>query len=175
MSLMDSLGYEVTPQSGFRRRFVELATNETLSRLIARSAMPLDRLMLRSTSGRVTATSVMTGFPVLWLTTRGARSSQPRVVPLLGIPTPSRNLAVFGTNFGGERSPGWVHNLLARPQAVVEWRGNRVDVSAEQLDLAAQEPIWETAIAVYPSYANYRTKAAHRTIRVFELAEREDR
>ncbi len=169
MSLIDALGYEVRPQAGWRRRFSEVATNDVLSAFIAKTAMPLDRVMLRATQGRSTATSLMAGFPVLWVTTTGARSRQPREVPLLGIPTPSRNLALLGTNFGGERSPGWVHNLLAHPEALVGWRGNQAEVTAMQLGPAQQEPIWETAIAAYPTYANYRKRAAHRTIRVFEL------
>ena len=52
MSLMDTLGYTITPQSGLRGRFADLATNETMNALIARTAMPLDRLMLRATGGR---------------------------------------------------------------------------------------------------------------------------
>jgi deazaflavin-dependent oxidoreductase (nitroreductase family) len=169
MSLMGALGYEVTPQSGLRRRFAEAATNETMSALIAKTAMPLDRLMLRGTAGRWTATSLVAGFPVLWLTTTGSRSRQPRVVPLLGIPTPSKNLAVLGTNFGRERTPAWVHNLVAHPEAVAEWRSNAAAVAAVQLEPHEQEPIWKTAIAAYPNYSNYRTSAAHRTVRVFEL------
>ena len=169
MSLMDTLGYTITPQSGLRGRFADLATNETMSALIARTATPLDRLMLRATGGRMTATSVVAGLPVLWVTTTGARSGHRRDVPLLGIPTPSRNLALLGTNFGGERTPGWVHNLLENPDAVVAWRDNRADVTAVALEPEQQEPIWETAIAAYPNYADYRQKAAHRTIRVFEL------
>lgn len=169
MSLMDMLGYTVVPQSGLRRRFSEVATNETMSALIARSAMPLDRLMLRVTAGRATATSFMTGFPVLWVTTTGARSGRPREVPLLGIPTPTRNLALLGTNFGGADTPGWVHNLLADPEAVVAWRDNRAEVTAARLDPAQEEPVWEAAIAAYPNYANYRQRAAHRNIHAFEL------
>jgi deazaflavin-dependent oxidoreductase (nitroreductase family) len=169
MSLIDVLGYEVRPQTGLRRRFADLATNEAMSALIARTATPLDRLVLKGTGGRSTATAIMAGFPVLWLTTTGAKSKQPREVPLLGIPTPSRNLAVLGTNFGGDRSPAWVHNLIAHPNVVAGWRGNEASVTAVQLSPEAQEPIWQTAIAAYPDYANYRSKAAHRTIRVFEL------
>jgi deazaflavin-dependent oxidoreductase (nitroreductase family) len=172
MSLMDALGYEVRPQDGLRRRFSELATNETLNALIAKTAMPLDRVVLRASSGRWTATAFMAGFPVLWLTTLGAKSKQPRRVPLLGIPTQTRNLAVLGTNFGGERTPGWVHNLIDHPEAVAEWRDNTAPVTAVQLEPERQEPIWERAIAIYPNYANYRVKADHRLIRVFELVER---
>lgn len=169
MSLMDTLGYAVTPQSGLRRRFVELATNETMSELMARAAMPLDRLVVRATGGRMTASSFMAGLPVLWVTTIGARSGRTRDVPLLGIPTPARNLALLGTNWGGEQTPGWVHNLLANPEAVVEWRDKRAEVTAERLDIEQQAPVWDAAIAAYPNYANYREKAAHRTIHVFEL------
>ncbi len=169
MSLIHVLGYEVRPQSGVRRRFAEVATNEAMSSMIARTAMPLDRLVLKATGGRATATSIMAGFPVLWLTTTGAKSRQPREVPLLGIPTPSHELAVFGTNFGRARTPGWVHNLLAHPEVVAKWRTNSALVTAVPLPPDAQEPIWQTAIAAYPNYANYRTKAAHRTVHVFEL------
>lgn len=169
MSLIDSLGYDVRPQTGLRRRFSEVASNEVMSALIARTAMPLDRAMRRATQGRSTATALMAGFPVLWVTTTGAKSRMPREVPLLGIPTPARNLALLGTSFGSERTPGWVHNLLAHPKAVAEWRDNRADVTAVPLEPEQQEPIWKTAIAVYPNYADYREKAAHRAIRVFEL------
>lgn len=172
MSLMNALGYEVKPQDGLRRRFAEVATTEVMSALIARATAPLDRVVLSTTGGRWTATAVVAGFPVLWLTTTGAKSGQPRQVPLLGIPTPSANLAVLGTNFGGERTPAWVYNLVAHPEAVAEWRSNAVPVTAVQLDLERQEPIWEKAIAAYPNYANYRAKADHRTIRVFELVGR---
>ena len=123
----------------------------------------------------MTATSIVAGFPVLWVTTTGARSKQPRKVPLLGIPTPSRNLALLGTNFGGERTPSWVHNLVTHPEAIAEWRDNTAHVTAIQLDPEQQEPIWETAIAAYPSYANYREQAGHRSIRVFELVGRAGR
>jgi deazaflavin-dependent oxidoreductase (nitroreductase family) len=173
MSLMDELSYEFRPQHGPRRTFSDLATNQVMSALIAKSVMPLDRFMLRATSGRWTATAFMAGFPVLWLTTTGAKSKQTRQVPLLGIPTPSRNLAVIGTNFGGERTPGWVHNLVAHPEAVAEWRDNAAVVTAVLLEPEHQEPIWETAIAAYPNYANYRARADHRTIRVFELVRRD--
>jgi len=128
--------------------------------------------VLRSTGGRWTATALVAGFPVLWLTTTGARPHQPREVPLVGIPTPARNLAVLGTNRGGERTPGWVHNLIAHPEAVAVWRDNRAEVTAVLVEPEAQEPIWETAIAAYPNFANYRSMAAHRTIRVFELLAR---
>lgn len=173
MSLMDALGCAVTPQPGLHGRFSQLAANESVSALIARVALPLDRTVQRATGGRQTATSLVSGFPLLWVTATGVKSLQPRTVPLLGIPTPSRNLALIGTNFGRERTPGWVHNLLAHPEATAEWRDNRADVMAVQLQAKEQEPIWEAAIAAFPAYANYRRWAAHRTIQVFELVGRD--
>ncbi len=166
---MDALGYEVRPQSGLRRRFVEAATNETLNAVVATVAMPLDRFVYRGTGGRWSATAILAGFPLLWLTTTGAKSRQPREVPLLGIPTPSRNLAVIGTDFGRERTPGWVHNLLAHPEVIAKWRHSTANVTAIRLEPEAQEPVWEEAIAAYPNYGIYRDKVAHRSIHVFEL------
>ena len=173
MPLMTALGYEIEPPTGLRRRFVEFASNEVVSAFFAKNALPIDKLVLRATSGRSSATALLAGFPVLWLTTTGAKSKQPRQVPLLGIPTPSRNLAVLGTNFGGERTPGWVHNLVVHPDAVAQWRDNTAQVTAVQLEPEQQEPIWETAVTAYPGYARYRERANHRAIRVFELVRRD--
>ncbi len=169
MSLIDVLGYEVRPQTGLRRRLSEVVATEPMSELVAKVAMPLDRMTLRATRGRATAASFLTGLPVLWVTTTGAKSGRPHEVPLLGIPTPGRKLALIGTSFGAERSPAWVHNLLAHPRAVIAWRSSRTEVEAVRVEPDRQEPIWEAAIAAYPAFGNYRERASHRTIHVFEL------
>ena len=169
MGLMVDLGYVVSPQSGLRRRFVEVAAHEPLATFISKTATPLDRWMFKLSSGRVTSTALLTGFPVLWVTTIGAKSGQRREVPLLGIPTPDANLALFGTNFGQSNTPGWVHNIRANPDVEIGWRDTATKATADLMSVDAAEPVWDTAAAAYPNYANYRKKAAHRSISVFEL------
>lgn len=169
MGLMNDLGYQVEPQSGARRWFVETVVHEPMATLIAKTARPFDRWTFKLSSGRTTATALFTGFPVLWVTSIGAKSGQPREVPLLGIPTPDENLALFGTNFGQLNTPGWVFNVLANPDVELRWRDVTASASAHVMSEDAAEPVWETAAAAYPNYAKYRKKADHRTISVFEL------
>ncbi len=62
----------------------------------------IDRPLLRLTRGRL---SFASGYPVLLLTTTGAKSGKPRTIPLLYIER-GDSLAVIGTRFGSTRHPG---------------------------------------------------------------------
>ena len=61
------------------------------------------------------------------LTTTGARTGQPRTVPVLGRAT-ADGFAVIASNFGQRRHPGWYHNLRASPggSVAVAERSRRV-------------------------------------------------
>src|SRR5919107_3023866 len=73
--------------------------------LFARLAHRIDRPVYRLTRGRHTFANLVSGIPVVMLTTTGARSGQPRTVPVLGLPT-DEGLAVIASNFGQRRHPG---------------------------------------------------------------------
>jgi hypothetical protein len=55
--------------------------------LFARVLARIDRPVYRSTRGRDTFASLLSGIPVVMRTTTGARSGQPRKAPVLGLPT----------------------------------------------------------------------------------------
>src|SRR5437588_6610141 len=55
--------------------------------LFARVLHRIDRPVFRLTRGRHTLASLLSGLPVVMLTSRGARSGRPRTVPVLGLPT----------------------------------------------------------------------------------------
>src|ERR1700747_1928172 len=86
--------------------------------MFARAAPRIDRPVYRLTRGRHTFASLLSGIPVVMLTTTGARSGQLRTVPVLGLPT-SDGLAVIASNFGQHQHPGWYHNLRANPEGSV--------------------------------------------------------
>src|SRR5689334_16660316 len=98
------------------RRF---ASSGPGSWLFARVAHRMDRPVFRWTRGRHTVGSLLTGLPVVMLTTTGARSGQQRTVPILGLPTGDGGLAVIASNFGQPKQPGWFYNLRARPEGDV--------------------------------------------------------
>lgn len=169
MGLIAELGVIVKPDTAWRLQMFKLAMREPLASLVAAWTRPIDELVFRCSRGRTTMTGVISGFPVIWLMTTGAKSGSTRRTPLLGIPTAAGNLAVFGTNFGKESTPGWVYNLRASPTADVEYRGKTVAVHARFMGPDEVESVWDTASASAPTFARYRAIISNRTVSIFEL------
>lgn len=168
MGLASRLGYRPGDQNLIQRWVIALASTRLVSAIARRVLPSLDRFALRITGGRSTVTSVMSGLPVLWLTTRGAKTGTERTVPLLGFPH-AEDLALLGTHFGSAATPGWVHNLEASPEARVSFGDNEIGVRARPARPSETSAIWEMAAVAYPGYQNYAGRASHRSIRVFVL------
>lgn len=113
---------------------------------------PLDRMLIRRSSGRVA--SRLYGLPVLLLTTTGAKSGRPRTTPLLYV-REGADFVVTGTNFGQPAHPAWTGNLLSDPAATIEVGPERIPVTAELAGQAAWDRLWPRLLAVYPGYADY--------------------
>src|ERR1700736_2824352 len=115
-----STSYE---QAGAFQRFMRrFAASGPGSWMFARVLHHIDRPVYRLTRGRHTLASLLSGLPVVMLTTTGARSGMPRTVPVLGLPTPD-GLVVIASNYGSPRHPGWYHNLRANPEGQVSVGG----------------------------------------------------
>jgi deazaflavin-dependent oxidoreductase (nitroreductase family) len=136
--------------------------------LFARVLHRIDRPVHRLTGGRYTFASLVSGIPVVMLTTKGAKSGQPRTVPVLGIPTEGE-VAIIASNFGQYRHPGWYHNLRAHPDAEVVVDGSRRRVRAVEADGERRIEIWQEGLRVYPGFGQYERRASHRRISVFVL------
>jgi deazaflavin-dependent oxidoreductase (nitroreductase family) len=105
------------------------------------------------------------------LTTTGAKSGQPRTVPVLGIPTEG-GVAVIASNFGQRRHPAWYHNLRAYPEAEVAVDGSRRRVRAIEAEGERRDRIWQEGVRIYPGLGQYERRASHRRISVFVLEPR---
>ena len=136
--------------------------------LFARVLHRIDRFVFRTTGGRRTATSVISGLPVVMLTTTGARTGLPRTVPVLGFPV-GDDIAIAAGNFGRPEPPGWCVNLRREPRAQLVVRGRQRAVVAEELAGAARQEVWGRAIEILPAAAAYERRAGGRTIAVFLL------
>lgn len=168
MGLATDLGYERSQQHLLQRWIIALVSTRPMSAINRRVLPPIDRWMLRLTRGRSTLTSLGSGLPVIWLSTIGAKSKKRRTVPLLAFPV-SGHLAILGTHFGSQSTPGWVHNLEAEPMAEVEYRQRSARVRARPADPGESDVVWDVAATAYPGYRHYAGRAAHRVIRVFVL------
>ena len=136
--------------------------------LFARVLHRIDRPVYRLTGGRHTFASWLSGIPVVMLTTTGARSGQPRTVPVLGLPT-DEGLVVIASNFGQDQHPAWYHNLRANPEGSVALDGQSRRFRAVEVDGDRRRRIWEEGLRVYPGWSQYERRAANRQIAVFVL------
>lgn len=152
-----------------RRLLLRFAASPPGAWIFARVLQRLDEPVLRLTGGRATLASLLAGLPVVVLTTTGARSGQPRSVPLVGLPVGQNAYAVIASNFGQHHHPAWSHNLRARPEAELTISGRSRSVRATIAEGERREAIWRQALRVYPGYADYARRASHREIVVWVL------
>ena len=156
-------------QANFVQKFLRrFAASGPGSWLFARIMHRIDRPVYRLTRGRYTFASLLSGIPVVMLTTTGAKSGQPRTVPVLGIPWQD-GVAIIASNFGQYRHPACFHNLRAHPEAEVVVDGTRRSVLAVEAEGERRAEIWKEGLRVYPGFGQYERRASHRRISVFVL------
>ncbi len=174
MGVMTELGLVDREPRWWTRVVAGAVARPGVSALLSRVLDPLDRVALRASGGRTTATEAMTGLPTVVLTARGAHSGLPRAVPLIAVPDRD-DVAVIGSHWGRPTHPAWVANLRADPRATLDRGRRRVPVVARRLDGVEAAQVWTRARALYPGYDGYRRRAG-REIAVFRLetAPRED-
>jgi deazaflavin-dependent oxidoreductase (nitroreductase family) len=136
--------------------------------LLARLLHHLDRPVLRLSHGRFSLTSVLAGLPVVAVTTIGAKSGQPRTLPLVAIPD-GENVILIASNFGQQQHPAWYYNLRAHPETRLTYKGKTVTYLAQETDGVERERCWQRAVALYSGYRLYQERAGRRKIGVFLL------
>ena len=156
-------------RQGLLRRAVRKAAEIVpMSLLPARMIPRLDRGVFRLTRGRTTLSAWLSGLPIVMLTTTGARSGQPRTLPILGLPDGDR-LVVIASNFGRQQHPGWYYNLRANPLVLVSWKGSTVEMRARELTGDERGRYLTRSHATYPWWEQYHHRAAPRQIPVIML------
>jgi deazaflavin-dependent oxidoreductase (nitroreductase family) len=154
---------------GVLRRLVRgTAATRPMTWLYIRIQQRMDRLVYRVTRGRTTASSLLSGLPVVMLTTTGGRTGQPRTVPVLAFPDADR-LIVVASNYGRSSYPAWYHNLQTYPRATVTVDRVTDDVEVHELTGDERDRWFEYAARVYPGFLTYQQRASNRRIPVLRL------
>ncbi len=109
--------------------------------------------------------------PSLTLHTVGARSGEPRTTPLMCLPEPDGTIVVVGSNFARPTHPAWTFNLLAHPDAEIDFRGERRAVRAQVIDGSEREAVWQRLEQQWPGYRDYE-RSSGRELRMFRLTPR---
>lgn len=151
-----------------QRAMRRLAASGPGSWFFARVLHHVDRPVFRLTRGRTTVGSLVSGLPVVMLTTTGARTGKPRTVPLLGLPT-ADGLAVIGSNWGRPGPPAWDRNLRAQPAASVAIGRHRRPVRAVEAEGERRERIWHAGVEIYPGFSQYAARAGGRHFHIYVL------
>ena len=108
--------------------------------------------------------------PLILLTTRGAKTGQTRIYPLMSVPYGENYIAVASKG-GAPKNPLWYNNLLAHPDVTVENGNETFAANARLLNGDERKQAFKKAVSVYPPYAEYQKKTS-REIPVFLLERR---
>ena len=104
--------------------------------------------------------------PLLLLTTTGRKSGKPRTAPVIYVPGPDP--ALVASNGGAKAHPLWFRNLEVHPDAEIVIGSETRRVTAETATGEERERLWERAVELYPSFADYQ-KQTERQIPVVVL------
>ena len=127
----------------------------------------LDNAVLKLTRGKFTAVEIL-GWNVIQLITVGAKSQQPRTVPLVGV-FDGEKIALIASSFGRWHNPGWYYNLRANPECEVLFKGKSFKYTARQAEGKEIDKYFQMAVYQYAGYQKYKERAAHRNIPVMIL------
>ena len=127
----------------------------------------IDGVVLRYTNGKYTF-SEFAGWPIVQLTTTGAKTGKLYASPLIGL-MDGEKIGLIASSFGRERNPGWYYNLKAFPECEVQFRGSSAKYIARETEGNEREKYWQMAVFYYKGYELYKIRAAHRHIPVMVL------
>ncbi|MGO9657892.1 MAG: nitroreductase family deazaflavin-dependent oxidoreductase [Acidimicrobiales bacterium] len=119
----------------------------------------------RANEGRVGGQ--FAGAPLVLLHTRGARTGQERVTPVMYLDLDGRRF-VFASYAGADKDPDWYRNLVAHPEITVEVGAETYRALAAPVSRAERDRIYAEQARRYPGFAEYEAKTS-RVIPVVEL------
>ena len=169
MGIASALGYQHRHPNVVQRGFQALGSSRPGAWAFSKSLVPMDKAVRGLSRGRTSAPALLAGLPVLWVTTTGRKSGQPRTTPLIAVPVGDDGLALLGTNFGQPRTPAWVFNLEAEPATTVGFGDAEVAAVARPATDAERDEVWLRSKGIYGGYDKYQERITGRAIRIFVL------
>jgi deazaflavin-dependent oxidoreductase (nitroreductase family) len=107
------------------------------------------------------------GAPVLLLHTKGAKSGQERINPMMYLDYEGKRY-IFASYAGAPTHPDWYHNLVAHPDVTVEVGTETYKAKATPVTLEERDRIYPVQADLFANFAEYETLTT-RKIPVVEL------
>ena len=95
--------------------------------------------------------------PILILTTRGRRSGEERLKPLIFGEDDGRYVVVASKG-GAQRHPDWYLNLRADPDVQVQVKADRFHARARTAEGEERQRLWRRMAEIWPAYDDYKLK-----------------
>jgi len=127
----------------------------------------IDQAILKLTKGKYTSSEIL-GWNIIQLTTIGAKTNQPRTLPLMAL-FDGEKIALIASSFGRAHNPGWYYNLKAHLQCEVQGNERTGTYLAHEAGGDEYDKYWQLGVSSYAGYEKYKERAAHRHIPVMVL------
>ena len=99
------------------------------------------------------------GAKILLLTTKGRKTGEPRIVPLIYEESGDRYV-IIASKGGAQEHPGWYRNLAKEPEVELQVKGEVFPARAHTASGDEREQLWKLAAQQWPAYDEYQTKTA---------------
>src|SRR5215216_1192372 len=94
-------------------------------------------------------------YPLILLTTTGAKTGLPRTTPL-NFSIDGERIVVIASKAASPTHPDWYHNLIANPEAIIEIGSERFPVRAQVAEGVERERLFKAQAALMPFFAEYQ-------------------
>jgi deazaflavin-dependent oxidoreductase (nitroreductase family) len=150
------------------QRFIHrIVMMRPVTAFFSRTIHRIDGTILKWTQGRHTFSEIA-GWPIVQVTTVGAKSGKPHTMPLIGL-FDGEKIALIASSFGRQHNPAWYYNLKKQPECGVEFHNRSGKYTARETAGEEREKYWQLAVSYYKGYELYKVRAAHRQIPVMVL------
>jgi deazaflavin-dependent oxidoreductase (nitroreductase family) len=143
-------------QKVLHRAFMLRPVTEFFSTRINR----IDNAILRLTKGKYTGSEIL-GWNIIQLTTIGAKSGEPRTMPLIAL-FDAEKIVLIASNFGRRHNPAWYYNLKAHPECKVELNKRTGTYIARETSGDEYDKYWQLALSYYEGYEKYKERAGRK-------------
>jgi len=147
----------------------KLASTKMVAWFLSRVLHYLDNAILKLTNSQKSLTSILSGVPVIVLTTIGAKSGKSRSIPLLGL-MKDEQVILIASNWGQSHHPSWYYNLKANPEVHLSIGKSTGEYIARDATDDEYLVYWDEAVNLYAGFAEYKKRAITREIPMVVLS-----
>jgi deazaflavin-dependent oxidoreductase (nitroreductase family) len=98
-------------------------------------------------------------YPLILLTTIGAKTGLPRTIPL-NYSTDGDRIVVIASKAASPTHPDWYHNLVAHPEVTIEIGAETFTARARVAEGVERQRLFDAQAALMPFFAEYQQQTA---------------